>query len=154
VKGLREYAARALVAARGRAAVHFGVRGGRRAGLDREELANLASIGAFAALGGTRRATLWAVAPADPGPLFTETQRVLARHRSREMSADERLAADYAGTGVTVGPHPMALRRATLAAAGVTRASDLANVAARARVRVAGERDRASAARTAKGSCS
>ena len=39
---------------------------------------------------------------------------------------------------VTVGPHPMALRRATLAAAGVTRASDLANVTHDTRVRVAG----------------
>src|SRR5712692_5222252 len=42
--------------------------------------------------------------------------------------AEERLAADYGGTGVTVGPHPMALRRRALAAAGVTRAIDLARV--------------------------
>jgi error-prone DNA polymerase len=54
------------------------------------------------------------------------------------MSAEERLAADYGGTGVTVGPHPMALRRRTLAAAGVTRAIDLARGIDGARVRVAG----------------
>ena len=137
VKGLREHAARALVAARAVRPFTSASEVGRRAGLDREELANLASIGAFAALGGTRRATLWAVAPQDPGPLFTETERSSPSPLA-EMSADERLAADYAGTGVTVGPHPMALRRATLAAAGVTRASDLAKGAHDTRVRVAG----------------
>src|SRR5205807_1968839 len=56
----------------------------------------------------------------------------------REMSADERLTADYAGTGVTLGPHPMALRRAALAARGVTRAIDLARGDDGARVRIAG----------------
>ena len=137
VKGLREHAARALVAARAVRPFTSASEVGRRAGLDREELANLASIGAFAALGGTRRATLWAVAPPDPGPLFTATH-LSSPSPLAEMSADERLAADYAGTGVTVGPHPMALRRATLAAAGVTRASDLAKGAHDTRVRVAG----------------
>jgi error-prone DNA polymerase len=54
------------------------------------------------------------------------------------MTADEQLHADYGGTGVTVGPHPMALRRAMLAAAGVTRAIDLAHGPDGARVHVAG----------------
>ena len=31
------------------------------------------------------------------------------------MDAHERLHADYAGTGLTIGPHPMALRRSGLA---------------------------------------
>jgi error-prone DNA polymerase len=54
------------------------------------------------------------------------------------MNALERLSADYAGTGVTLGPHPMALRRVDLAARGVTRAMDLARGEHGARVRVAG----------------
>jgi error-prone DNA polymerase len=54
------------------------------------------------------------------------------------MTPHERVAADYAGTGVTIGPHPMALRRREMAAAGVTRAIDLARGAAGAPVRVAG----------------
>jgi error-prone DNA polymerase len=54
------------------------------------------------------------------------------------MNALERLVADYGGTGVTLGPHPMALRRASLAARGVTRAIDLARGADSTRVRVAG----------------
>jgi error-prone DNA polymerase len=143
VKGLRERAARALVAARAARPFASAADAGRRAGLDRDERANLAAIGAFAALGGTRRATLWAVAHPDPGPLFTDapdgpwpsTVSPLA-----EMSAAERLVADYGGTGVTVGPHPMALRRRMLAAAGVTRAIDLARggTVNGTRVRVAG----------------
>ena len=42
------------------------------------------------------------------------------------MTDDERLQADYAGMGLTIGPHPMALRRGELALRGVLRAVDLA----------------------------
>ena len=38
------------------------------------------------------------------------------------MSAEERLVADYAGTHLTIGPHPMAMRRSELAMRGVLRA--------------------------------
>jgi DNA polymerase III alpha subunit len=142
VKGLRERAAHALVAARAARPFTSAADAGQRADLDREEIANLAAIGAFAALGHPRRATLWAVAPAHPGPLFSADDGAPASMPSPlvEMNTEERLAADYAGTGVTVGPHPMALRRATLAAAGVMRAIDLARdtIADGARVRVAG----------------
>ena len=55
-----------------------------------------------------------------------------------EMSAGERLVADYAGTGVTVGPHPMAFRRHVLATKGVLRAIDLPQVRHGRRVRTAG----------------
>jgi error-prone DNA polymerase len=54
------------------------------------------------------------------------------------MTASERLVADYGGTGVTLGPHPMALRRPPLAARGVRRAIDLAAGGDGERVRVAG----------------
>jgi error-prone DNA polymerase len=54
------------------------------------------------------------------------------------MSAQERLLADYAGTGVTLGPHPMTLRRMALVARGVTRAAELATQHNGATVRVAG----------------
>src|SRR5262249_61025201 len=50
----------------------------------------------------------------------------------------ERLVADYGGTGVTLGRHPMALRRGALARAGVTRAGDLRRIPAGREVRVAG----------------
>jgi error-prone DNA polymerase len=54
------------------------------------------------------------------------------------MNPTERLVADYAGTGVTLGPHPMGLRRAELAARGVRRAHELAAGRDGERVRVAG----------------
>lgn len=46
--------------------------------------------------------------------------------------------ADYAGTSLTIGPHPLALCRAELALRGVLRASDLPHARSGRRVRVAG----------------
>ena len=54
------------------------------------------------------------------------------------MNADDRLRADYAGMGLTIGPHPMALRRAEMALRGVLRAADLPQARDGRRVRVAG----------------
>ena len=54
------------------------------------------------------------------------------------MSLAERVQADYETTGLTIGPHPMALVRASLAARGVQRASDLLRGRPGRRVRVAG----------------
>jgi error-prone DNA polymerase len=54
------------------------------------------------------------------------------------MTGAERLVADYAGTGVTLGRHPMALRREELRRRGVLGARELGGVAAGAHVRVAG----------------
>jgi error-prone DNA polymerase len=54
------------------------------------------------------------------------------------MTVPERLMADYAGTSLTIGPHPMALRRADLALRGVLRAIELPRGRHGRRVRVAG----------------
>jgi error-prone DNA polymerase len=54
------------------------------------------------------------------------------------MTDHERLQADYAGTGLTIGPHPMALCRQDLALRGVLRAADLSQARDGRRVRVAG----------------
>ena len=56
----------------------------------------------------------------------------------RPMTEAERLVADYAGTGLSIGRHPMALRRDDLAMRGVLRASDLGAARQGRRVRVAG----------------
>jgi error-prone DNA polymerase len=140
VKGLREGAGRAIVRARGERAFSSIPDVARRAGLARDELATLAAIGALNPLGGTRRGALWAAARQDPGPLFAGTEALLAgaAHPLAEMTADERLGADYAGTSVTLGPHPMALRRAELGARGVVPAAALASLDDGRRVRVAG----------------
>jgi error-prone DNA polymerase len=56
----------------------------------------------------------------------------------RPMTVPERLLADYAGTSLTIGPHPMSLRRPELALRGVLRASELPAGRHGRRVRVAG----------------
>ena len=56
----------------------------------------------------------------------------------KPMTEGERLVADYAGTGLTIGRHPMALRRDELAMRGVLRACDLHATRPGRRVRVAG----------------
>ena len=54
------------------------------------------------------------------------------------MTPSERVLADYAGMSLTIGPHPMALRRQELALRGVLRARDLPLARHGRRVRVAG----------------
>jgi error-prone DNA polymerase len=56
----------------------------------------------------------------------------------KPMTEAERVVADYAGTGLTIGRHPMALRRDELATRGVSRAVDLRTARNGRRVRVAG----------------
>jgi len=56
----------------------------------------------------------------------------------KPMTEAERLVADYAGTGLTIGRHPMALRRDELAMRGILRAGDLRTARPGRRVRVAG----------------
>ena len=54
------------------------------------------------------------------------------------MTETERLVADYAGTGLTLGRHPMTFRRHDLSMRGVLRAIDLPRARAGRRVRTAG----------------
>ena len=54
------------------------------------------------------------------------------------MTVHERLVADYTGTGLTVGPHPLTFRRQELATRGVLPASALPKTRSGRRVRTAG----------------
>jgi error-prone DNA polymerase len=54
------------------------------------------------------------------------------------MDDNDRLHADYAGMGLTIGPHPMALRREEMALRGILRSIDLPHAKHGRRVRVAG----------------
>ncbi len=139
VKRLRERAGRAIVTARAARPFTSAVDVAARAGLERDELTALAAIGALQPLGGTRRGNLWQAARPTPAPLFVAASEAPPLvHPLREMTADERLAADYTGTGVTLGPHPMALRRAELGRHRILRARDLAAAPDGRPVRVAG----------------
>jgi error-prone DNA polymerase len=54
------------------------------------------------------------------------------------MNPEERLVADFHGTGLTVGPHPMAYHRARMNAMGVHKASDLRSIPHGRRLRIGG----------------
>jgi len=113
----------------------------RRTGLRRDELMTLADIGALNAFTNERRSALWqverVVRPA--GELFeARAEEACGASPLMPMTAGERLQADYAGMGLTIGPHPMALRRDEMALRGVLRACDLPQARDGRRVRVAG----------------
>jgi error-prone DNA polymerase len=112
-----------------------------RTGIRREELQTLADIGAFASFGYERREALWqvekAVRPA--GELFGDGLSLSEEQCPLPpMNSEERLVADYAGTHLTIGPHPMAARRPELAMRGVLRAADLPRARDGRRIRIAG----------------
>jgi error-prone DNA polymerase len=114
-----------------------------KTGIRREELQTLADIGAFASFGYERREALWqvekAVRPA--GELFSGPEAGSPVHEASPlppMTSEERVVADYAGTHLTIGPHPMAMRRSELAMRGVLRAVDLPRAPNGRRIRVAG----------------
>jgi error-prone DNA polymerase len=100
----------------------------------------LAEIGALKSFGYHRRGALWQIerAARPAGELFEQVDDVAAESPLREMTASERVVADYAGTSLTIGPHPMALRRDDLSLRGVLRVIDLPRARAGRRVRVAG----------------
>ena len=54
------------------------------------------------------------------------------------MTSSERLIADYAGTSLTIGPHPMSFRRHELSMRGIIPASELSKARTGRRVRTAG----------------
>jgi error-prone DNA polymerase len=81
--------------------------------LNRGELTTLAGIGALNALTpkAYRRDALWQVERAvrKSGPLLQTVHQEEDLHSPlHAMNPEERMIADYAGTGVTVGRHPMA----------------------------------------------
>jgi error-prone DNA polymerase len=121
----------------------------RRTGLRRDELTTLADIGALNAFTNERRSALWQVEhavrpagemfePADDKSQIPDAKSPNALSPLPVMDEHARLRADYAGMGLTIGPHPMALRRDEMALRGVLRASDLPQARDGRRVRVAG----------------
>jgi error-prone DNA polymerase len=151
VRGLRKETAEAIVAARPFSSINDVAR--RVRGLRKPELRMLAEVGALNSLtltahnaagrerssesesapfavrsGGHRRDALWeaerALRPA--GPLF-EASGLEAQPTSplAPMTVPERIRADFYGTGVTIGPHPMKLYREGLRTRGVVAAEDL-----------------------------
>jgi error-prone DNA polymerase len=131
--------------------------------LQKSELGALAAIGALNFIAGKRgthrRDALWQIerAARRAGPLFEmpevfseqfENSASITQEVENEpsdsaspllpMTVEERLIADFHGTGMTVGPHPMAYHRAQMRKQGIRSAVELQHLPNGMPVRVAG----------------
>ena len=162
-RGLREEAAQALVRQRSMAAfvsirdlIH------RVPELRKDELNTLAEIGALNSISSFefpcqsdstghskpetrnlklhRRDALWQVERAvrHAGPLIDQLPEPDSKSPLRPMNAEERLVADFRGTGLTVGPHPMAYHRARMESLGVRKAIELRHIPNGQHLRIGG----------------
>ncbi|MDB6157732.1 MAG: polymerase subunit alpha [Gammaproteobacteria bacterium] len=115
----------------------------RRAALDRGDLEALAAAGALAALSGNRHLAYWEVAGTErPLPLTPQGERAGSLEEGRPLleapTEGQRIVADYASVGLTLGRHPMALLRDKLVRNRLLTAADLNCVAHGRKVRTAG----------------
>jgi error-prone DNA polymerase len=87
-----------------------------------------------------RRDALWQVERAvrGSGPLLERLPEPDLPSPLQPMNQEERLVADFHGTGLTMGPHPMAYRREWLNAMGIRRASELRDIPSGKRLRIGG----------------
>jgi error-prone DNA polymerase len=105
----------------------------RVASLNRGELTLLARIGSLNRLDSIehRRDALWQVERASKleGPLLRQSSDLLREDSTslplQPMNTGERLIADYAGTGLTIGRHPMAYRRDSMREQKILSAQEL-----------------------------
>jgi error-prone DNA polymerase len=99
--------------------------------LSRANLAMLARIGALNHISPQtqlhRRDALWQIEKAarPVGPLLRDVVEDDTASPLYRMETEERLVADYHGTGLTVGPHPMAYQRKALRSMGILSAAEL-----------------------------
>ncbi len=134
VRGMRQSTAAEIEAARElRAFTSIDELARRVPTLSRADLTTLAEVGALNMLGTNvhRRDALWQVqrAARKAGPLLesaeAEEMQDEAASPLAAMNTEERMVADYAGTSVTVGKHPMAHYRSHLKKMRISSADDL-----------------------------
>ncbi len=148
VKGLRRAAGEAIAREQAIRAFDDVDDLARRCHLQREELEVLAGVGALGSLGLTRRGALWQAARAarPAGPLLEaeperaseDLEQAAGSSPLPEMSSYEETLADYAGTGLTTGPHPLEHLRGGLTRHRVVPAAELGQHHHGERVRTAG----------------
>jgi error-prone DNA polymerase len=143
VRGMRQNAAEKLVAERQLspfAGIEDLIR--RVPELQKPELVTLSEIGAFNPLGKGmhRRSALWQVerAARPAGPLLDAIPEQMELSPLLQMTDEERLVADFHGSGMSTGPHPMSYCRGALSKLRVKRACDLARIPDGEYTRVAG----------------
>jgi len=147
-KGLRKHTAEAIVASRQRDGDYQSIEElvARVPLINRSELGALARIGALNKLNGVRhrRDALWQVQRSGipEGPLLRANSKLLREPSNdfslKMMTTTERMIADYSGTGLTIGRHPMSYRREQLQRSGVVSAMELRNIQDGTFVRTAG----------------
>ena len=145
VRGLREVAAQALIRERQRSAFSSVDDLAKRVPeLQKSEMVMLADIGALNFLNADhrmhRRDAMWQVERASrrSGPLLEGIEELDEPSPLEMMTSEERLVADFNGTGMTVGRHPMSYCRNEMDALGVKRAVDLEHIPNGRFVRIAG----------------
>ena len=148
VRGLHARIADAIVAERGRGGLFRGTEDlARRVPvLNRRDMAQLARVGALNWMDGVqhRRDAIWQAEQCSrpAGPLLdgTSADEMNLNEPSplKQMTDEERLVADYSGTGLTTGRHPMAFRRTEMQRAGILSAIELRNAQDGVWVRAAG----------------
>jgi error-prone DNA polymerase len=139
VKGLNQTRAQALVEEREKQPFTSLNDFKKRTALARDELRTLAEIGALNGLARHRREALWEVEkmlPSDDLFAVESGAEMEAISPLSAMSLVERIHADYAGTQLTLAPHPMALLRTQHP--DVWRAADLVQAPHGTRVRIGG----------------
>lgn len=138
VRGLRETNIAAILCARDERPFDSVADFVRRTGLSRREQNVLSSAGALNALAGSRRQALWEMARSDLE--FDLFANVRTQDDSGElltpMTLIERINADFATVGLTVGDHPMRHLRPQFP--NLWRADELALVKDRSRVQIGG----------------
>jgi len=143
VKSLSEAGARRVEAARAQQRFESVQDLAGRAALDRGDLEALAAAGALAALSGNRHLAFWEVAGTErPLPLAPQSLRAGSLEEGTPLlpapTEGQRVVADYASVGLTLGRHPMALLRERLLSNRLLSARDLGGVAHGKMVRTAG----------------
>jgi error-prone DNA polymerase len=143
VRGMRQAAAEKIVherVARPFVGIDHFVR--RIPELQKAELVTLSEIGALNGLGEGvhRRTALWQVerAARPAGPLLDAIPEQMELSPLLQMTDEERLVADFHGSGMSTGPHPMSYCREALSKLQVKRACDLARLPDGQYTRVAG----------------
>ena len=148
VRGLHARVADAIVAERERGGAFRGTEDlARRVPvLNRRDMAQLARVGALNWMDGVqhRRDAIWQAEQCSrpAGPLLdgisADGKNLNEPSPLKQMTDEERLVADYSGSGLTTGRHPMAFRRAEMRRAGILSAMDLRNTQDGVWVRAAG----------------
>ncbi|HEY6562487.1 MAG TPA: error-prone DNA polymerase [Polyangiaceae bacterium] len=138
VKGLREAAARRIVAARAERPFTDLEDLLRRSALNKDDTDRLAEAGAFERLVSGRRQALWQARSPRVGGLFADVQVHEPAVRLPPLRSSQQLLLDYAKKGLSVADHPMRHVREALRQRGALDSAELQRAPQGQRVSVAG----------------